>query len=76
MSSIEENRNIESQQMEKEIKKLKKLLVFFLIIVFILTLLLIGEYVMIWGGAFIEDPNNPGLPLIRIMDLYVTRWYV
>lgn len=61
--------NIENklQQIEKEIKNLKYLFIFLLVIVTILTLFLIGKYVGIWGGAFIEDPNNPGLPLTQII---------
>lgn len=57
----------EVNHLKKEIKKLKYLIVFILVIITILTLLLIGEYTMIWGGAFIEDPNNLGFPLTRIL---------
>lgn len=64
--------NIEDKirQMKKEIKRLKYLLTFLIVIIVILTLLLIGEYVMIWGGAFIEDPNNLGFPLTQIILMW------
>ena len=58
---------IEVNHLKKEIKKLKYMFIFILVVVVILTLLLIGKYVMIWGGAFIEDPNNLGFPLTRIL---------
>lgn len=58
-----------TEQLEKKIKFLMYVIMFLVIIIAILTVLLIGDYVGLWGGVMIEDPNCPGLPLVYIRNL-------
>ncbi|KKN53981.1 hypothetical protein LCGC14_0597190 [marine sediment metagenome] len=53
------------EELKREIRLLRYVIIFLVIIVAILTVIVIGGYVSLWGGVMIKDPNL-GLDMINI----------